>query len=352
MYEIIEGIVGFKTASPNSRKADIERHVTIQFGLVKERSVFRAHDSSFRFSEATGSSFSNTILSLSTLRRYDNEPFVIVIVRPESVEFLLSNSTFLKKISHSSHQLRIDNIKGSFLGHDIIRRWEGVLNEPKNFDYLFSVHHEMPWEDNLVRLVEATTAIVPTGKRFVPSGDELIRILDSPLLASKSITQPDYLALRHQLIEEVLKRKPDILKAAVFDNVNIRGNTIEQIITQTTNFHHLSDLSYDLSHDLTLVVDIKTKLLNRLSSPKLYNIDKTLRLLATGTAMFSLLVVAINPESEEVIPRLVSVFDDIIIDHTRIQFHWAGRASRGVTQLSGDITPILEHGYSEHISVE
>ena len=168
MYEIIEGIVGFKTASPNSSKAEIERHVVIKFGLVKERSVFRGHDSAFRFSEATGSSFSNTILSLSTLRRYDNEPFVIVIVRPESVDFLLSNSTFLKKIGHSSHQLRIDNIKGSFLGHDIIRRWEGVLNEPKNFDYLFSVHHEMPWEDNLVRLVEATNKIVPIGKRFVP----------------------------------------------------------------------------------------------------------------------------------------------------------------------------------------
>ena len=101
-----------------------------------------------------------------------------------------------------------------------------------------------------------------------------------------------------------------------------------------------------------MFIDIKTKLLNRLSSPKLYNIDKTLRLLATGSAILTVLIVAINTESEEVIPRLVSIFDDTIMKNTRIQFHWAGRASRGVTQLSGDIKPILENGFSERFNNE
>jgi len=36
-----------------------------------------------------------------------------------------SNTTFLKKISHSSHELRTDNIKGSFNGSDIMVVYEG-----------------------------------------------------------------------------------------------------------------------------------------------------------------------------------------------------------------------------------
>lgn len=352
MKEIIAGIQQFKASSPHSAKAEIERAIAGEFGLQQERSVFRAPTSAFRFSEARGQSFSNTILSLSTLQRYDHEPFIVVVVRPKSVEFLLANSTFLKKISHSSHQLRTDNVKGSFLGHDIMRQWDDVTNEPKHFDYLFSVHRDIPWEDNLIRLVESTTAIVPTGKRFVPTEDELTRILESPLLASETIKQPEFKVLRRTLIEEVNKRRGEIIQAAALDNVNIRGNTIEQIITETTNFHNLSDLSYRLSFGVTVIVDIKTKLLNRLSNPKLYNIDKTLRVLATGEAMFSLLIVAIDLDSGEVIPRLVSIFDTTIVENTRIQFHWAGRASRGVTQLCGNITPILENGYSERIDVE
>jgi len=40
----------------------------------------------------------------------------------------MANTTFLKKISHSSHQLRVDNVRGSFLGHDIMREYEGIEN--------------------------------------------------------------------------------------------------------------------------------------------------------------------------------------------------------------------------------
>jgi hypothetical protein len=49
-----------------------------------------------RFSEARTGSFSNTVLSLSALKAYDQNPFVIVVARPDRVDFLLANSTFLK----------------------------------------------------------------------------------------------------------------------------------------------------------------------------------------------------------------------------------------------------------------
>ena len=73
-------------------------------------------------------------------RRFDNVPFVVVILRPASTEFLLANTTFLKKISHASHQLRIDNVRGGFLGNDILREYAGLANVPENFDRLFAPH--------------------------------------------------------------------------------------------------------------------------------------------------------------------------------------------------------------------
>jgi hypothetical protein len=44
--------------------------------------------------------------------------FFVCVVRQSENELLLSNSTFLKKISHSSHELSLTNIKGSFNGSE------------------------------------------------------------------------------------------------------------------------------------------------------------------------------------------------------------------------------------------
>ena len=43
------------------------------------------------------------------------QTFIVCIVTPETNHLLLSNSTFLKKISHSSQELRVDNIRGIFI---------------------------------------------------------------------------------------------------------------------------------------------------------------------------------------------------------------------------------------------
>ena len=73
----------------------------------------------------------------------------------------LANTSFLKKISHSSQQLRENNIRGSFNGSDIVRHFEGIANSPENFDRLFNIHAGVGFEGNLVRLVEATNNISP-----------------------------------------------------------------------------------------------------------------------------------------------------------------------------------------------
>ena len=70
------------------------------------------------------------------------------------------------KISHSSQELRENNIRGSFNGSDIVREFEGIGNVTENISRLFDIHAEVGFEGNLPRLVEATNNISPSGAKY------------------------------------------------------------------------------------------------------------------------------------------------------------------------------------------
>lgn len=322
------------------------------FVLSKCRSVYYNNCFSIRFSTASGSSFSNTVLGLSTLQRYDHAPFIVCIVRPDNIQLLLANSTFLRKVSHSSQQLRIDNIRGSFLGHDILQEYEGIENTPENFEKLFLIHKEFTWEDNLLRLVEATNNIAPTGRRYTPTDQEVHNILESVDIAHALLLNSDYLSLGKSLGQIVELNKVAILEAGKIDDHKSRGDRIEEIVTNSTALHGAEDFSYTLDIGSRVLVDIKTKILTLNSSPKGYNIDKLLKNLGVGKTIFCFFFIGLNLEDEILSTRLISILDDSILDATRIQFHWAGRNSRGVTQLTGDFSSIFSLDYVETINIE
>lgn len=332
-------------------KAQIAEATATHFDLTKDRSVFYCPEFAIRFSSASGKSFSNVVLSLSALRKYDSEPFIVCVVRPEGIELLLANTTFLKKISHSSQQLRANNIRGSFLGHDIMRTYDDIKNTLNNFDILFETHSQFTWDDNIARLVEKTSYIVPTGIRFEPSNQQKQNILSAPKIAASLSRHPEYRQLYNKLNKLVHDNKNAILEAGKIDNVNQRGNTIEQIITNARNLHSLDNFSWKLPIGLEVKVDIKTKNLTLSSSPKAYNIDKALKSLAVSNTAISFFFIGIHVEEEYIVTRLVSIFDQTILDATRIQFHWAGRSSRGVTQLTGNLTSIFNPDFLESIDI-
>lgn len=349
--ELLKFIRAYIQSSPGAEKDDLAKAVSKQFKLTKQRSVFAGEDFAIRFSTANTGSFSNVVLSLSALRQYDHKPFIVCVVKPDGVEFFLANSTFLKKISHSSHQLSTVNIKGSFLGHDILREFDGIQNSPDNFPQLFELHQKIGWELNLERLVEATAGIVPTGVQFVIGPEEETNILRAPELASRLSQEGEYRDIAVRLADLVENSKAEILQAARIDNVNQRGNRIEQIITEVGNFHDLEDLSFQLQIGATVLVDVKTKMLTLSSSPKGYNIDKILSCLARGNTAFSFFFIGLDPDRQQVKTRLVSILDKTIIGCTRVQFHWAGRNSRGVTQLTGDLSVFFSPSFREAIDV-
>src|SRR5438128_11145089 len=148
-------------------KARLARVVFDAFGLTKDRSVSFCADFAIRFSSSASRNFGNTVLSLSNLRKYDDRPFIVCLVTPAETFCLLAKSTLLKKISHSSQQLRETNIRGSFNVSDIAREFEGIINSPENIGRLFDIHAGIGFEGNLARLVEATNNISPTGIKFV-----------------------------------------------------------------------------------------------------------------------------------------------------------------------------------------
>lgn len=334
-------------------KHNLTNMVQSAFSLIKDRSVFYCRDFAIRFCTANNRSFSNTVLSLSALQKYDRIPFVVCLVTPVQNYLMLANTTFLRKISHSSQELRIDNIKGSFNGSDIMREFEGVDNEPANFEYLFTSHENYTFAENLERLVEATNNIQPTGKRFMPTTQQISCIMRSVERAQDFLRSPDYDVLNDDLQARVNAVASEITIAAFIDNVNLRGRIIEYLITSADDLRNvlidalhtgrplpeiytadeLGDYERNFE-DFDTETDIKTKVLFLSSNPKGYNIDKLLSFLATERSVYLIYVVAID-EHRHISTRLCSMYNRQMLNGTRIIRHWAGRNSRGVTQYDG-----------------
>lgn len=351
-------------------KSLLQKKVQEQFKLVKDRSVFYCDDFAIRFCKAASRHFSNTVLALSKLRLYDYRPFIVCLVTPTRNYLMLANTTFLKKISHSSQELRRDNIKGSFNGSDIMRDFEGIENSPENFEYLFTSHENYSFEENLERLVEATNNIAPSGKRFTPNDTQRRCIEASVERAIDFLRSEEYRILNEDLNARVRAVASEIAIAAFIDNVNVRGRIIEYLITEegalkSTLMHCLQtgqplpefftadDLGdyqriFDKYHTET---DVKTKIMFLSSNPKGYNLDKLLSFLSEEKSIYLVYVVAVD-EHKHIQTRLCSMFNRQLLNGTRIIKHWAGRNSRGVTQYEGRALQAIVENFDSTIDDE
>jgi hypothetical protein len=354
---VIDELINFIHNNPNLSKEKLTEAVVKKFQLTKDRSVYYNKYYAIRFSKSSSDNFSNTVLGLSTLQKYDHLPFIICLNTPNENKLMLANTSFLKKISHSSHKLRRDNIRGSFNGTDIVRRFGTIENNENNFEELFSFHQEIPFEENLDRLVESTNNIIGRKLRYDsnPKGDA--NILNSVDRAEKFIASKYYDELNADLFTKVKKVRNEILIATLIDNVNIRGRVIEYLITHG-NSDNLSaniikalqkkeplpeiktdnDLGdYNKNFDLyDSKTDIKTKILYLKSAPKAFNIDKLLTFLSKDKSIYLIYFVGFE-SNNEIKTFLCSVFNTKLLEGTGVQFHWAGRNSRGVAQFNGAI---------------
>ncbi|MEK9134932.1 MAG: hypothetical protein AAB451_01395, partial [Patescibacteria group bacterium] len=336
-------------------KATLIDEVQKKFKLTKDRSIFYSKHFAVRFSYSASGGFSNTVISLSNLQKYDDKPFIVCLVTAKENILYLANTTFLQKVSHSSQELRVDNIRGSINGSDIVKLFERLDNSPENFEKLFNIHTEIGFEGNLERLVEATTNISPSWKKFSISSVAKTVINSAPERAIKFIESEEYSQLKSDLDSKVKKYKNEILIAGFIENVNIRGRIIEYLIageddelrkslitalrkngSAVPGFKTKNSLGdyirvfdkYDTS------TDVKTKIMILSSNPKGYNIDKLLEFLAKDKSVFMFYFIGIEP-NKIVNQILISMFQLDLLKSTILLKHWAGRNSRGVTQFEG-----------------
>ena len=262
----------------------------------------------------------------------------------------------------------MNNIKGSFNGSDIMREFEGVSNNPQNFEYLFSLHENFTFLENLERLVEATNNIRPTGEKFLPDRNQISCIMNSVERAKNFLVSNEYCILNKDLNERVAAVSSEIAVAAFIDNVNLRGRIIEYLITSADDLRsvlidalhrnvplpeiYTSDNLGDYERNFEnfdTETDIKTKILFLSSNPKGYNIDKLLEFLATEKSVYLIYIIAID-EHKKISTRLCSMYNRQLLEGTRTLKHWAGRNSRGVTQYDGVALENIVFDFDEKIN--
>ena len=337
--------------NPEITKEAFAVELARRFGLEKARSVYYADDFAVRFCYSADAGFSNCVISLSTLKNYDDRPFLVCLLKPSGVQTLLANTTMINKASHSSQKLTMYCVRGTILGHDILRTVDGVGNEPRNFEALYEAHTAFGWQDNLERIVAATSAIAPTGKRFEPTPAQRGAILRAPETSGEAERGGRMGRIERNLQARLAEKETEILRAAETGNVKLRGDAIEYLLTGEKTVHGLEDSVFEEKGEIRVLVDLKTKVLDLSSSPKLYNIDKTLRELSDGATVFCMFLIGIDRERKRVAGRLVDILDLELIPMTKTQFHWAGRNSRGVTQLAGDTSKFFQAGFTRRVDV-
>ena len=338
-------------------KQEIQDKVVKEFNLIQDRKVFHNENLAIRFSYSATGSFSNTVISLSMLEKYDWIPFLVCLVWKKSNKLFIMNSSFIKKVSHSSKELRVNNIKGSINWSDIMKEINWIKNNPENFDFLYLIHKERTFKENLELIVENTNWIVSTKSKFVC--ENLPMLFNSIDRATSFIESKDFSQLKEELDNKVEKFSKEILIASYIENTNIRGRVIEYIIAGENEklkesiileLHKNNNISniprfktknelWDFKRIFDLYeteTDIKTKVLTLKSNPKGCNIDKLLKFLSKDKTIFLFYFIWINGNNIAG-KDLVSIFDTRLQKGIMIQHHWAGRGTRGVIQFNWSI---------------
>lgn len=350
-FSIIDKIIAdSKHYSKPFNKQKIVDEISSKYNLRKDRKLYLSENLSLRFSSSR-SGYSNTFLGFKKILTNDSKPLIACIIRDNELEFLMANSTFISCISHSSKLLALLNIRGSANLSNIIREFSGLKNELTNFNELFKMHSYIPQNNNIVRIVENTQLIKAKGKKYNPSAIQLKTIYNSAQFISGIEADEEFQKLKNNLFKKARDLKNEILETSKIDNVNVRGNEIEQLITKGVSSHDLGDILEVINDDNKIIIDVKSKLLNSSSAPKAYNIDKLLEAISIEKTYFGYLFIGVDDLKKEVKVNLISFIDKFLIDNTKIQHHWSGRNSRGTAQLNDNIKEVFLDSFLNEIDI-
>ena len=87
-----------RTESDTNKQAFGEE-LARRFGLERARSVCYEPDFAVRFCFSNDAGFSNTVISLATLMKFDDRPFLVCLLKPNGVVTLIANTSFIKNLT-------------------------------------------------------------------------------------------------------------------------------------------------------------------------------------------------------------------------------------------------------------
>lgn len=336
-----------------------------KFSLSQRRSLYYCDDFAIRFlwnGKNNEKKISNTALSLEKIKMFDDRPLVLCIVTREKNHLALMNSTFIKKVSHSSKELNLDHIRGSVNVPNIMMEFAGYENEPPFFEFLYAYHEGLGFEENFERIMAGTGAIKGRITKFEVTQDIEERILSSIDRAKKFMESEEYKDLKSDLDHRVGKVKEELVLASSIRNHKLRGGLMEYLITDDASplkteiikalkakaplpdfrtDDGLGDFSKSYESYIT-ETDIKTKDLSHVGNPKAYNIDKFLEFLSSDKAVYMIYLLGVD-ENGKITTHLCSGLDKRLIEASKLAHHWSGQNSRGTVQFIGkELAAILD----------
>jgi hypothetical protein len=347
---LVAFVRAWRAKDPAASKADLVAAVTPAFSLRPDGALLVCDSFVVRISSSTSSAFSNTVVAIKKIVEFDRRPVIACLITPREIRMLMANSSFIRKVSHSSHGLDSTKLVGSILGTDIVDTHEGLANAPEHFDALWRLHTTADREANLARIIAATRSIVGGARVWTPSADERANVLAAPGLAERVSQSAQYKSAAADLDRRVQAQREPILEAATDSNSKTRGDAIERIVTGSAKSQALGDLTIIVA-GTTIDVDVKSKRLDLTSAPKAYNVDKFLREIARGNRLLAMLFIGVDLKARTLRTRLISVLDQTLLAATRIDKSWSGRGTRGHAQFSGDLRRVLEPSFRETIDI-
>lgn len=350
---LVDFVREWRAAHPRGGKDALVAALTERFELKRAGALLASPSFVVRVSEnSSDHGFPNAVVAFRKIIENDDRPVVVCLLTPNRCLLHLANTTFLRKVTHSSHGLTEHKLVGSILGGDIVGEYEGITNAAENLTRLWELHQSADHAAHLARIIAATIAIRASGVGWAPTPAELDRILASPVLASRVSTAAEYAAVARALDATVQGQHLRILEAAKDSSPKRRGDRIEEIVTGAAKNQGLGDLVVEVL-TTTIAIDVKSKRLDKSSAPKGYNIDKALRELARGNRLVAMLFVGVDPEAGLLTTRLASIFDRRLIASARIDARWSGRGTRGTVQFSGSVIDTLwAPNFTEDVDVE
>lgn len=337
----------------SATKESIAKSVVSEYGLEKDGSIYHTENFAITFSKLKkNGDFSGTVAALSKIKKYDDRPIIVCATNEEENyhKLFMANTTMIDKVSHSSKELTDNKIRGSINGSNIIRdvsiedkKGETIENNSKNFSSLFNIHQEYGFEGNIGRIVDRTHLIESRVKRFEVDEYSRETIMNTSEKMIKFVNSKEFNDISEMLTNRVDKNKEDIINVSK-ENPNssvIRGNMIERLVISKEEAEEwdiaengLGDFNVEMNGQ-NVVIDIKSKLMDRGSNPKGFNIDKYLEFTSKENNHYLTFLVGVDTVNNEVTSKLVPVIDKEMLKGNSNSHQLSGLESRGTISYRG-----------------